>query len=121
MLVGFVDDYQIDVGALAPGQRLSRANLDRLLGIRERMGALQDAHDSDAFRREGTDALVDQGEARHAERDTLALAERTGDDMRTHEGFSEARGGPQYRALVARRKRAAQLGDGALLVRAQRP
>ena len=80
------------------------------------MVALHDAHGSDALSVEGGDGLVDQGEARHAERDTPALAERACDDVRGQEGLPEARGGLQHRALVARRQRSAKFGDAALLM-----
>ena len=52
------------------------------------MIALHDADGCDALSRERVDGLVDQGEARHAECDTLAFAERASDDMRAQEGLA---------------------------------
>ena len=97
MLVGLVDDHEINVGVPAPGQRLSRANLDRLLAVRQGMAALHDADGSDALSAERGDGLVDQGEARHAERDTLAPVQRAANDVGSRQRLAETGGSLEHR------------------------
>jgi hypothetical protein len=120
-LVRFIDDNEIDVGPLAPCERLRAANLDWLTAVGAEMRRLDDADRRDAFPLKFVNGLVDQGLTRHAERDTLALSERAGDDMCARQRLARAGRHLQHGALVLRRQRLAQSSDGALLVGPQFP
>src|SRR5580698_1386130 len=117
----FVDDDEIGLRKLAPRERLSAANLNRLPAIRAEVSSLHHADRRDALALEFSDGLVDQGLARDYESNAIALVERAGDDMRRSQRLARASRHLEHWAPVASRHRLAQRVDGAFLVRAKRP
>ena len=112
----FINDNKVDVGPLAPGERLRAADLDRLTAVSTEVSCLHNSDRRDAFPLKFADGLVDQGLARHTERDTLALGERAGDDMCARQRLARAGRHLQHRALVVGRQRGPQPGDSAHLM-----
>ena len=116
----FINDNKVDVGPLAPGERLRAADLDRLTAVSTEVSCLHNSDRRDAFPLKFANGLVDQGLTRHAERDTLALGERAGDDMCARQRLARAGRHLQHGALVVGAQRGPQPGDSAHLMLSQR-
>ena len=99
----FVDNDEIDNGALAPPKRLRADDLRRRIEVGEFMLALQRADGVNAFGLEPLDRLIDQIQNRNDEGDSLSFVERHADDMRGQQRFSGAGRHLDHGAFVAGR------------------
>ena len=114
-----VDDDEIDVQPLPPGERLNAADLNRRFVVGARVRALHDPDAVDALGLEGRNGLINKVYRRHCEGDALSLVEGALDNVGRREGLAEAGRGLQHWTPLSGHERGAQFIEGALLIGAK--